>query len=65
MRPKVQPIRDGVTFLQFAPSSKLQLPFFASRLRARFPSPADDYIEKKIDFNRYLAAHPAATSRCA
>src|SRR5215472_1744029 len=61
MSPKVRPIRDGVTFLHLLPSSRVQLPLFASRLRAGFPSPADDYIEEKIDLNRYLAEHPAAT----
>ena len=61
MSPKVRPIRDGVTFMQFVSSTKQYLPLFASRLKAGFPSPADDYIEEKIDLNRYLAPHPAAT----
>ena len=61
MHPKVRPIRDGVTFLPLAPSSKRVLPLFASRLHAGFPSPADDYLEGKIDLNLYLAEHPAAT----
>ncbi|MGL4368695.1 MAG: LexA family protein, partial [Spirochaetota bacterium] len=26
-----------------------------------FPSPAEDYIEKRLDFNEYLVQHPAAT----
>jgi DNA polymerase V len=61
MPPKIRPIRDSVTFLQLVPSTKQYLPLFASRLRAGFPSPADDYLEDKIDLNRYLAEHPAAT----
>jgi DNA polymerase V len=61
MRPKVQPIRGNVTFLQLAPSQKLRLPLFVTRLRAGFPSPADDYLEAKIDLNKYLVEHPAAT----
>lgn len=61
MQPKIRPIRDGVTFLPLARSSKLALPLFASRLHAGFPSPADDYLEGKIDLNLYLAEHPAAT----
>jgi DNA polymerase V len=28
---------------------------------AGFPSPAEDYIEGKLDLNRYLIKHPAAT----
>ena len=61
MHPKVRPIRDGVTFLQLARSKELKLPLYAKRRLAGFPSPADDYIEEKIDLNRYLVQHPAAT----
>ena len=28
---------------------------------AGFPSPAEDYIEAKLDLNEYLVKHPAAT----
>jgi len=28
---------------------------------AGFPSPAEDYIEGKLDLNKYLIKHPAAT----
>jgi len=28
---------------------------------AGFPSPAEDYIEGKLDLNKYLVKHPAAT----
>ena len=61
MPPKIRPIRDGVTFLSYVPSARRALPLFTSRLKAGFPSPADDYIEEKIDLNKYLVQHPAAT----
>jgi DNA polymerase V len=61
MPAKIQPIRDGVTFLQYVPSAGLPLPLFGTRLRAGFPSPADDYLEGKIDLNKYLVEHNAAT----
>src|ERR1700729_2941597 len=61
MSPRILPIRDGVTFLPLGPSSELRLPLFGSRLRAGFPSPADDYLEGKIDLNQYLVQHAAAT----
>jgi DNA polymerase V len=61
MPSRVVPIRDGVTFLQLLPSSELRLPLFGSRLRAGFPSPADDYLEGKIDLNKYLVEHAAST----
>ena len=42
-------------------STRYALPVFLGRLAAGFPSPADDYIEGKLDLNRYLIKHPAAT----
>lgn len=39
----------------------LELPLYASTVRAGFPSPADDYIECKLDLNTHLIKHPAAT----
>lgn len=37
------------------------LPLFASKVSAGFPSPADDYLEGIIDLNRHLIKHPTAT----
>jgi DNA polymerase V len=42
-------------------STRCKLPVFLGRLPAGFPSPADDYIEKKLDLNQKLIMHPAAT----
>lgn len=36
-------------------------PLYASKVQAGFPSPADDYIECKLDLNDHLIKHPAAT----
>ncbi len=41
--------------------TKTGLPLFYSKVSAGFPSPADDYIELKLDLNQYLIKHPAAT----
>jgi DNA polymerase V len=30
-------------------------------IKAGFPSPADDYVEKTLDLNEHLIRHPAAT----
>ena len=38
-----------------------KIPLASGRVSAGFPSPADDYIEKKLDLNEYLIRHPAAT----
>ena len=49
-------------FYQSAASlSVVSLPLFDNRVPAGFPSPAADYIDKPIDLNELLIAHPAAT----
>jgi DNA polymerase V len=40
---------------------KLFRPLMASKISAGFPSPAQDYIEGKLDLNEYMIAHPAST----
>ncbi|MFZ0258154.1 MAG: translesion error-prone DNA polymerase V autoproteolytic subunit [Gammaproteobacteria bacterium] len=37
------------------------IPLFLTKIAAGFPSPADDFLEKKIDLNEHLIRHPAAT----
>lgn len=39
----------------------LRLPLFLSGVQAGFPSPADDFIDKRLDLNEHLIQHPAAT----
>ncbi|MBN1807137.1 MAG: translesion error-prone DNA polymerase V autoproteolytic subunit [Sedimentisphaerales bacterium] len=36
-------------------------PLFENMVPAGFPSPAADYEEDRLDLNRYLVKHPAAT----
>lgn len=43
------------------PTSQIEIPLFLSNIQAGFPSPADDYINKRLDLNEYLIKHPAAT----
>ena len=40
---------------------RLALPLYLSPVAAGFPSPAEDYIEKKLDLNEQLIRNPAAT----
>ncbi len=42
-------------------STVRSLPLFLARVSAGFPSPADDYLEGKLDLNEHLIKHPAAT----
>ncbi len=39
----------------------LLLPLFSDPVRCGFPSPAQDYVEKRIDLNELLVNHPSAT----
>ena len=36
-------------------------PLVMERVAAGFPSPAGDYIERRLDLNEYLVQHPSAT----
>lgn len=54
--------RAGLTLLRPAdlPES-LRLPLFGHKIMAGFPSPADDYVEDRIDLNQHLIRHKEAT----
>ena len=45
----------------FEKRTSTELPLFLANISAGFPSPADDYIDKKLDLNEFLIKHPAAT----
>ncbi len=46
---------------QNEPKETCKLPLFISPVKAGFPSPADDFVEKKIDLNEHLIKRPSAT----
>lgn len=43
--------------------TQVELPLVSTRIPCGtgFPSPADDYIEERLDLNKYLIEHPEAT----
>ncbi len=41
--------------------SKQQLELFSSQIPAGFPSPAEDFLEKRLDLNEYLIKNKSAT----
>jgi len=43
------------------PARALELPLYAHRVRAGFPSPADDFIDRSLDLNEFLVRRPSAT----
>ena len=42
-------------------TKEYSLPMFLESVSAGFPSPADDYIEGKLDMNEFLIRNPSAT----
>jgi DNA polymerase V len=52
----------GVEFIS-AYSNRVRLlrPLVVARISAGLPSPAEDWIEGRLDLNRHLIKHPAAT----
>lgn len=47
--------------LSLTPGTGQTLPLYLSEVPAGFPSPADDYVESKLDLERLLVKRPAAT----
>ena len=43
------------------PATAIELPLFETGISAGFPSPADDYIEDRIDLNAELIRNPSST----
>ena len=41
--------------------TRLAVPLMVASVAAGFPSPAEDYLDRPLDFNELLIAHPAAT----
>ena len=54
----VAEVRD---FIESQNAAEYELPLFASKVAAGFPSPADDFMDTKLDLNTHLIKHPSAT----
>ncbi len=50
-----------VDFFRMKEGEPKLLPSFLTMVQAGFPSPADDYLEKWLDLNQLMVAHPNAT----
>jgi len=50
-----------LTILKPKTDTPCPLPLFQATVKAGFPSPADDFMEQKLDLNEHLIQHPAAT----
>lgn len=52
---------DVQAFLDVEPRLVQSVPLVGSTAPCGFPSPADDYTDRPLDFNELLITHPAAT----
>ena len=53
--------KNVLSIINVGSNKKVITPLFLDSVSAGFPSPATDYLEKKLDLNEYLVKHPAAT----
>ena len=52
---------DTLHFIRATVNSRLRIPFFASVVRAGFPSPAENYVERVCDLNDLCISNAEAT----
>ena len=52
---------DINAFLDLAPHSTAAVPLASAAAACGFPSPADDHVDRPLDFNELLVRNPAAT----
>ena len=52
---------DVAAFFGVEGRSALRVPMMAWSAACGFPSPAEDYVDRPLDFNELLIEHPAAT----
>ena len=51
----------SIEIFKYESKKKILIPFVDSKVNAGFPSPAQDYIEQKLDLNEHLIKHPSST----
>ena len=49
------------TLFSYHSNQVIELPLFLERVACGFPSPAQDYVEDRLDLNRLAVRHPSAT----
>ncbi len=58
---KLSPYLELVGIASKSEQNKKALPLYLNPVAAGFPSPADDYLDKKLDLHEYLIKNEAAT----
>lgn len=59
LRPDI--INDVLSVTVVTPSTLLSIPYAIEKISAGFPSPAQDYIDKRLDMNEHLIKNECAT----
>lgn len=59
LRPDI--INDVLSITVVTPSTFLSIPYAIEKISAGFPSPAQDYIDKRLDMNEHLIKNECAT----
>ena len=52
---------DNLEFFTVSEESKKEVPFIDTMVSAGFPSPADDYMDNRLNLNDYVIKHPTST----
>lgn len=52
---------NNLTFYQSSVVTNIDIPLVSSKISAGFPSPADDFLDIKIDLNKYLIKNQYTT----
>ncbi|MEO8512777.1 MAG: translesion error-prone DNA polymerase V autoproteolytic subunit [Ignavibacteria bacterium] len=52
---------QNIEIYTYDPKKRVLIPFIESKVNAGFPSPAQDYVEQKLDLNEHLIKHPSST----
>jgi DNA polymerase V len=54
-------VSAGFEVIEANDLEEIDIPFYSTPVSAGFPSPAEDYLEDKINLQKLLIAHPSAT----
>lgn len=52
---------EKIKIYRYDAKKRVLIPYIGSKVNAGFPSPAQDYIEQKLDLNEHLIKHPSST----
>jgi|TARA_Y100000994_G_scaffold5517_1_gene5241 DNA polymerase V len=54
-------ITNTLEFYTSESNKKIEIPYFNGGISAGFPSPAEDYLEERLDLNTILIKNPSST----